>query len=104
MAEMLNKEQKEFFHHVLHLIERSDNCFLSGGVGVGKSLLTKCFYQAAIKCYDTRAGMNFAERGLNACTYCQGSLQHRGERNILSTQACNSCLSVAEKLQTFGFQ
>ena len=33
---------------------------LSGGVGVGKSLLTKVFYQAAIKCYNTVAGMNFA--------------------------------------------
>ena len=58
--QILHKEQKELFNHVLHLIERSDNCFLSGGVGVGKPLLTKVFYQAAIKCYNTVAGMNFA--------------------------------------------
>lgn len=55
--QILNKEQEEFFYHVFHLIERSDNCFLSGG---GKSLLTKVFYEAAIKCYNTVAGMNFA--------------------------------------------
>ena len=40
MVQMLNKEQKGFFYHVLHLIKTSDEpffCFLSGGAGVGKS-------------------------------------------------------------------
>ena len=39
MVQMLNKEQKEFFSHALHLIKISNNpfyCFLSGGGGVGK--------------------------------------------------------------------
>ena len=52
MVQMLNKEQKEFFYHVLHLIKTSDKpfyCFLSGGAGVGKSHLTKALYQAALK-------------------------------------------------------
>ncbi|CAB4032107.1 ATP-dependent DNA helicase PIF1, partial [Paramuricea clavata] len=62
MVQKLNKEQKEFFYHVLHLIKTSDNpfyCFLSGGAGVGKSHLTKCLYQAALKYYNTRAGDDF---------------------------------------------
>ena len=57
MVQKLNREQKEFFYHVLHLIKTSDNpfyCFLSGGAGVGK-----CFYQAAPKCYNTIAGDDF---------------------------------------------
>ena len=40
MVQKLNKKQKEFFYHVLHLIKTSDNpfyCFLSGGAVVGKS-------------------------------------------------------------------
>ena len=62
MVQKLNKEQKEFFYHVLHLIKTSANpfyCFHSGGAGVGKSHLTKCLYQAALKYYNTRAGDNF---------------------------------------------
>jgi DNA replication protein DnaC len=52
MVQKLNREQKEFFFHVLHPIKTPDNpfyCFLSGGGGVGKSHLTKCLYQAALK-------------------------------------------------------
>ena len=62
MVQKLNKEQKEFFYHVLHLIKTSDNpfyCFLSGGAGVGKSHLTKCLYQSALKYYNTKAGDDF---------------------------------------------
>ena len=62
MVQKLNREQKEFFYHVLYLIKTSDNpfyCFLSGGAGVGKSHLTKCLYQAALKYYNTRAGDDF---------------------------------------------
>ena len=49
MVQKLNKKQKEFFYHVLHLVKTSYNpfyCFLSGGGGVGKSHLVKCLYQA----------------------------------------------------------
>lgn len=55
---------KEFFYHILHLIKTSDEpfyCFFSGGAGVGKSHLTKALYQAALKYYNTRAGVDFSE-------------------------------------------
>ena len=64
MVQMLNKEQKEFFNHILHLIKTSDKpfyCFLSGGAGVGKSYLAKALYQAALKYYNTRAGVDCGE-------------------------------------------
>ena len=64
MVQTLNKEQKEFFHHVLHLVKTSDEpfyCFLSGGAGVGKSHVTKTLYQAALKYYNSRAGDSFAQ-------------------------------------------
>lgn len=62
MVQTLNKEQKEFFYHVLHLIKVSDEafyCFLSGGAGVGKSHVTKALQQAALKYYNSRSGDNF---------------------------------------------
>ena len=34
-------------------------CFLSGGAGVGKSHLIKALYQAAVKYYNTRTGIDF---------------------------------------------
>ena len=64
LVQMLNKKQKEFFYHILHLIKTTDGpfyCFLSGGAGVGKSHLTKALYQAALKYYNTRAGVDFTE-------------------------------------------
>ena len=48
---------------MLHLVKTSDEpfyCFLSGGAGVGKSHVT-VLYQAALKCYNSRAGDNFAQ-------------------------------------------
>ncbi|XP_078368705.1 ATP-dependent DNA helicase Pif1-like [Oculina patagonica] len=59
---MLNKEQKEFFYHILHLVKTSDKSFysfLSGGAGVGKSHLTKALYQATLKFLNSLAGDDF---------------------------------------------
>ena len=59
---MLNKKQREFFYHALHLIKTSEKpfyAFLSGGGGVGKSHLIKSIYQAALKYYNSRAGEDF---------------------------------------------
>ena len=47
IVQTLNKDQKEFFNHILHQVKTSDSpfyCFLSGGAGVGKSHLTKAFF------------------------------------------------------------
>ena len=45
----LNFKQREFFNHVLHWLKTKDEpiyAFLSGGAGVGKSVLIKALYQA----------------------------------------------------------
>ncbi len=62
LVQMLNKKQREFFYHALHIIKTSDKpfyAFLSGGGGVGKSHLIKSIYQAALKYYNARAGEDF---------------------------------------------
>ena len=64
LVQMLNVEQKEFFYHVLHKIKTTDEpiyCFLSGGGGVGKLHLTKALYQAVLKYYNSRAGIDFGK-------------------------------------------
>ena len=64
LVQTLNKKQKEFFYHILHLIKTSDKpfyYFLSGGAGVGKSHLVKSLYQAALKYYNSKAGEDFNE-------------------------------------------
>ena len=61
-VQMLNKKQREFFYHALHLIKTSKKpfyAFLSGSSGVGKSHLIKSIYQAALKYYKSRAGEDF---------------------------------------------
>ena len=63
LIQTLNKKQKEFFYHILHLIKTSDKpfyYFLSGGAGVGKSHLIRALYQAAVK-HNSRAGKKFNE-------------------------------------------
>ena len=62
LVQTLNKKQREFFYHALHLIKTSDKlfyAFLSGSGGVGKSHLIKSIYQAALKYYNSRAGEDF---------------------------------------------
>ena len=61
MVQMLNKKQKEFFYHVLHWHKANKGPlynFLSGGIGVGKSLLLRALYQALRKYFSHQAGSN----------------------------------------------
>ena len=48
LVQMLNKKQREFFYHALHLIKTSEKqfyAFLSVGGGIGESHLIKSIYQ-----------------------------------------------------------
>jgi len=94
-VQTLNKEQKEFFYHVLHLVKTSDepsNCFLSGGAGVGKSHVTKALYQAALKYYNSGAGDNFAQiRVLMLATTGKAAYMIKGNttHSALAIPACH---------------
>ena len=61
MVQSLNQKQKEFFFNVLHHFKTSDlpmYSFLTGGAGVGKSVLLRSLYQALLKFYNSRVGEN----------------------------------------------
>ena len=51
----LNSEQKQFFYHILKLVKSQllpFYIFLSGGAGVGKSVLTRSIYQSLLKFFN----------------------------------------------------
>jgi hypothetical protein len=57
----LNKEQRLFFNHFLYCMKRTPETqrfyFLSGGAGVGKSVLTRAILQAALRWYNLLPGV-----------------------------------------------
>lgn len=61
LAQNLNQKQKEFFYHVYHWLKTQNDplyVFLSGGAGVGKSVVLRVLYQALLKYYNHRPGEN----------------------------------------------
>lgn len=61
LAQNLNLKQKEFFYHVYHWLKTETDplfIFLSGGAGVGKSVVLRALYQALLKYYNHRPGEN----------------------------------------------
>lgn len=55
MIRGLNEQQKLFMYHVLHKLKTDTEplfIFLSGGAGVGKSVVTRALYQALLKYYS----------------------------------------------------
>ena len=53
----LNNEQRKFFYYVVHAVKTKSlpfYTFLSGGGGVGKSVVTRAIYQALLKYFNHR--------------------------------------------------
>ena len=97
IVQTLNKEQKEFFYHVLHLITTSEEpfyCFLSGGAGVSKSHVTKALYQAALKYYNTRPGINFNETKVLMLAHTGKAAYNIQGNTIHSALAIPACQSL----------
>lgn len=61
LAQNLNLKQKEFFYHVYHWMKTETDplfIFLSGGAGVGKSVVLRALYQALLRYFNHRPGEN----------------------------------------------
>ena len=61
MAAKFNQKQELFFNHILHWIKTKSDplyIFLSGGAGVGKSILLKTLYQGVLKALNHRRSEN----------------------------------------------
>ncbi|XP_061173536.1 uncharacterized protein LOC133182702 [Saccostrea echinata] len=61
LVSKLNKKQMEFFTHVLHWIKTKKEplrVFLTGGAGVGKSVVVRALYEALTRHYCSTEGEN----------------------------------------------
>ncbi|XP_060561861.1 uncharacterized protein LOC132721554 [Ruditapes philippinarum] len=68
----LNSKQRHFFNHVIHWIKTKDKpvyAFLTGGAGVGKSVVIKALYQTLYRYLNLSEGENADEKRILLCAY-----------------------------------
>ena len=68
----LNIRQREFFNHVVHWIKCKDEpiyAFLSGGAGVGKSVVIRALYQSLYRTLNLKEGENPDDIRILLCAY-----------------------------------
>ena len=68
----LNLRQREFFNHVVHWIKCKDTpiyAFLTGGAGVGKSVVIRALYQSLYRILNLRDGENPDDIRILLCAY-----------------------------------
>lgn len=85
MVLALNRKQKQFFYHVLHWVKTKDvpiYNFLSGGAGVGKSVLLRTLHQALLKYYNKNLGENLDNEKTLLCAPTGKAAHNIGGRTI----------------------
>ena len=68
----LNARQREFFNHIVHWIKCKDEpvyAFLSGGAGVGKSVVIRALYQSLYRTLNLKEGENPDDIRILLCAY-----------------------------------
>ena len=68
----LNLRQREFFNHILHWIKCKDEpvyAFLTGGAGVGKSVVIRALYQSLYRILNLKDGENPDDKRILLCAY-----------------------------------
>ena len=68
----LNTRQREFFNHIVHWIKCKDEpiyAFLSGGAGVGKSVVIRALYQSLYRTLNLKEGENPDDLRILLCVY-----------------------------------
>ena len=81
----LNLRQRDFFNHIIHWIKCRDepiHAFLSGGAGVGKSVVIRALYQRML---NLREGENPDDIRVLLCAYMGTAAFNIGGNTICST-------------------
>ena len=68
----LNLRQREFFNHIVHWIKCKDEpvyAFLTGGAGVGKSVVIRALYQTMYRILNLKDGENPDDKRILLCAY-----------------------------------
>ncbi|CAC5420340.1 unnamed protein product [Mytilus coruscus] len=90
LVRKLNDEQKRYFYHVMHWFKIKDDPlynFLSGGAGVGKSVLISAIYQSLIRILNMTPGSNPDELKVLLCAPT-GKAAHNIGGNTLHSTFC----------------
>lgn len=88
LAQNLNLKQKEFFYHIYHWLKTETDplyIFLSGGAGVGKSVVLRALYQALLKYYNHRPGENPDHLKILLCAPTGKAAHNIGGKTIHNT-------------------
>ena len=83
----LNLRQREFFNHIVHWIKCKDEAvytFLTGGVGVGKSVVIRALYQSLYRILNLREGENPDDIIILLCAYMGFAAFNISGQNIFS--------------------
>ena len=83
----LNLRQREFFNHVVHWIKCKDEpiyAFLSGGAGVGKSVVIRALYQSLYRTLNLKEGENPEDIRILLCAYMGFAAFNIGGQTICS--------------------
>ena len=83
----LNLRQREFFNHIIHWIKCRDEpiyAFLSGGAGVGKSVVIRALYQSLYIMLNLREGENPDDIRVLLCAYMGTAAFNIGGNTICS--------------------
>ena len=68
----LNLRQREFFNHIVHWIKCKNepvDAFLTGGAGVGKSVVIRALYQTLYRILNLKDGENPDDKRILLCAY-----------------------------------
>ena len=104
----LNLRQREFFNHIIHCIKcryEPIYAFLSGGAGVGKSVVIRALYQRLYRILNLREGENPDDTRVLLCAYMGTAAFNIGGNTICSAfhkkmYQTNQIMS-ADELNTF---
>ena len=83
----LNLRQREFFNHIIHWIKCRDepiHAFLSGGAGVGKSVVIRALYQSLYRMLNLSEGENPDDIRVLLCAYMGTAAFNIGGNTICS--------------------
>ena len=87
LVESLNVKQREFFNHVMQWVKTEKEpmySFLSGGAGVGKSVLIRALYQALHRYLCSTEGENPDDVRILLCAYTGKAAYNIGGSTIAS--------------------
>jgi len=68
----LNQKQRQFYNHVIHWMKTKDEpiyAFLTGGAGVGKSVVIRCLYQTLYRMLNLKEGEDPDDKRILLCAF-----------------------------------